>query len=220
MGKARDAFVPQPTLWREVFRVLRPGGYLASFFGKPNATTMCKLVTSDWRRSSVFSMPIRLLAKRPDPCSVFSYALRQIRPQGGLLSTNRLGMVFSIIWLEGFLRCSKKLKGWRRFQQKGHRHRKPSSWSEMRFNRCLPRCQPMGLQLYVIGHCYCSFITPGQESRKWPICVSETWNWIALRGFTCTGSRAHRQRASLAPSRPRNRRGLSAFNARAVEGRT
>lgn len=28
-----DAFVPQPGLWREVFRVLKPGGYLLAFFG-------------------------------------------------------------------------------------------------------------------------------------------------------------------------------------------
>lgn len=33
MGRNWDAFVPQPLLWREVFRVLKPGGHLLSFFG-------------------------------------------------------------------------------------------------------------------------------------------------------------------------------------------
>lgn len=33
MGKNWDAFVPQPILWKEVFRVLKPGGYLLCFFG-------------------------------------------------------------------------------------------------------------------------------------------------------------------------------------------
>lgn len=33
MGKEWDAFVPQPALWRKVFRVLKPGGHLVSFFG-------------------------------------------------------------------------------------------------------------------------------------------------------------------------------------------
>lgn len=33
MGKHWDAFVPQPVLWKECFRVLKPGGHLLSFFG-------------------------------------------------------------------------------------------------------------------------------------------------------------------------------------------
>jgi DNA modification methylase len=33
MEKAWDAFVPQPALWREVRRVVKPGGYILSFFG-------------------------------------------------------------------------------------------------------------------------------------------------------------------------------------------
>lgn len=33
MGKNWDAFVPQPVFWKEVFRVLKPGGYLLCFFG-------------------------------------------------------------------------------------------------------------------------------------------------------------------------------------------
>jgi len=33
MGKKWDAFVPQPILWKEVYRVLKPGGYCLSFFG-------------------------------------------------------------------------------------------------------------------------------------------------------------------------------------------
>lgn len=33
MGKTWDAFVPQPALWAEVYRVLKPGGHLLSFAG-------------------------------------------------------------------------------------------------------------------------------------------------------------------------------------------
>jgi site-specific DNA-methyltransferase (adenine-specific) len=33
MGKEWDAFVPQPVFWKEVFRVLKPGGYVLCFFG-------------------------------------------------------------------------------------------------------------------------------------------------------------------------------------------
>jgi site-specific DNA-methyltransferase (adenine-specific) len=33
MGKEWDAFVPQPILWKECLRVLKPGGYLLSFSG-------------------------------------------------------------------------------------------------------------------------------------------------------------------------------------------
>lgn len=33
MGKSWDVFVPQPLFWKEVFRVLKPGGYVLAFFG-------------------------------------------------------------------------------------------------------------------------------------------------------------------------------------------
>lgn len=33
MGKEWDAFVPQPIFWKEVYRVLKPGGHIVSFFG-------------------------------------------------------------------------------------------------------------------------------------------------------------------------------------------
>jgi len=33
MGKEWDAFVPQPIFWKEVFRVLKHGGHILSFFG-------------------------------------------------------------------------------------------------------------------------------------------------------------------------------------------
>lgn len=33
MGKSWDAFVPQPLFWKEVFRVLKPGGHVLCFFG-------------------------------------------------------------------------------------------------------------------------------------------------------------------------------------------
>lgn len=36
MSHEWDAFVPQPRFWREVFRVLKPGGYVLSFFGTRN----------------------------------------------------------------------------------------------------------------------------------------------------------------------------------------
>jgi site-specific DNA-methyltransferase (adenine-specific) len=33
MGNSWDAFVPQPVLWKQCYRVLKPGGHLLSFFG-------------------------------------------------------------------------------------------------------------------------------------------------------------------------------------------
>lgn len=33
MGNNWDAFVPQPLFWKEIFRVLKPGGYILAFFG-------------------------------------------------------------------------------------------------------------------------------------------------------------------------------------------
>jgi site-specific DNA-methyltransferase (adenine-specific) len=33
MGKEWDAFIPQPVFWKEVFRVLKHGGHILSFFG-------------------------------------------------------------------------------------------------------------------------------------------------------------------------------------------
>jgi DNA modification methylase len=33
MGKTWDSFVPGPSIWREVYRVLKPGGHVLSFFG-------------------------------------------------------------------------------------------------------------------------------------------------------------------------------------------
>lgn len=33
MGKEWDAFVPPPAIWKECFRVLKPGGHLLAFFG-------------------------------------------------------------------------------------------------------------------------------------------------------------------------------------------
>lgn len=33
MGNTWDAFVPQPLFWKEIFRVLKPGGYVLAFFG-------------------------------------------------------------------------------------------------------------------------------------------------------------------------------------------
>jgi len=33
MGKSWDSFVPGPSLWREMYKALKPGGYLIAFFG-------------------------------------------------------------------------------------------------------------------------------------------------------------------------------------------
>lgn len=33
MGKSWDSFVPGPSIWREVYRVLKPGGHVLAFFG-------------------------------------------------------------------------------------------------------------------------------------------------------------------------------------------
>ena len=44
MGKKWDAFVPQPIIWKEVFRVLKPGGHLLAFAGAR---------TQDWMAMSL-----------------------------------------------------------------------------------------------------------------------------------------------------------------------
>lgn len=44
MGKEWDAFVPQPVVWKEVMRVLKPGGY---------ALVACGTRTQDWMTSSL-----------------------------------------------------------------------------------------------------------------------------------------------------------------------
>lgn len=40
MGKAWDAFVPGPEVWREVYRVLKPGGYALVFAGTRTSDLM------------------------------------------------------------------------------------------------------------------------------------------------------------------------------------
>lgn len=40
MGKAWDSFVPGPSVWRECFRVLKPGGYLLCFAGSRTVDLM------------------------------------------------------------------------------------------------------------------------------------------------------------------------------------
>ncbi len=40
MGKKWDAFVPDPDVWREVFRVLKPGGHLLAFAGSRTVDLM------------------------------------------------------------------------------------------------------------------------------------------------------------------------------------
>lgn len=40
MGKSWDSFVPGPAIWREVYRVLKPGGMLAAFAGTRTADLM------------------------------------------------------------------------------------------------------------------------------------------------------------------------------------
>lgn len=44
MGKEWDAFVPQPVVWREVFRVLKPGGHIL---------VACGTRTQDWMTASL-----------------------------------------------------------------------------------------------------------------------------------------------------------------------
>ena len=41
MGKEWDAFVPQPLVWRECLRVLKPGGHLLAFAGTRTQDLMC-----------------------------------------------------------------------------------------------------------------------------------------------------------------------------------
>ncbi len=40
MGKSWDAFVPGPELWREVYRVLKPGGHAIIFAGSRTVDLM------------------------------------------------------------------------------------------------------------------------------------------------------------------------------------
>lgn len=44
MGKSWDKFVPQPIFWKEIFRVLKPGGHLLAF---------CGTRTYDWMVMSI-----------------------------------------------------------------------------------------------------------------------------------------------------------------------
>jgi len=41
MGKEWDAFVPQPILWKEVYRVLKPGGHVLCFAGTRTMDLIC-----------------------------------------------------------------------------------------------------------------------------------------------------------------------------------
>ena len=48
MGRAWDSWVPGPEVWREVFRVLKPGGHVVAFAGSRTHDLMrylCRLVT-------------------------------------------------------------------------------------------------------------------------------------------------------------------------------
>jgi site-specific DNA-methyltransferase (adenine-specific) len=48
MGKKWDSFVPNPDLWREVYRVLRPGGYCLAFAGSRTQGLMAKSLETRW----------------------------------------------------------------------------------------------------------------------------------------------------------------------------
>jgi site-specific DNA-methyltransferase (adenine-specific) len=54
MNAKWDAFVPQPSLWREVYRVLKPGGYALVFFGTR---------TDDWGAMSMRFAGFEILDK-------------------------------------------------------------------------------------------------------------------------------------------------------------
>ena len=41
MGKTWDSFVPGPAVWKEAYRVLKPGGYLVAFAGSRTYDLMC-----------------------------------------------------------------------------------------------------------------------------------------------------------------------------------
>ena len=41
MGKEWDSFVPSPIIWKEVYRVLKPGGYMLCFAGTRTYDLMC-----------------------------------------------------------------------------------------------------------------------------------------------------------------------------------
>jgi DNA modification methylase len=41
MGKQWDSFVPGPEIWKEVYRVLKPGGHMLVFAGTRSMDLMC-----------------------------------------------------------------------------------------------------------------------------------------------------------------------------------
>lgn len=59
MGKEWDSFVPQPVLWKECLRVLKPGGHLLSFAGTR---------TQDW-----MAMSLRFAGFEIRDCLVWVY---------------------------------------------------------------------------------------------------------------------------------------------------
>lgn len=68
MGKEWDSFVPQPNFWKEVFRVLKPGSHVLSFFGTR---------TYDWG-----VMAMRLAGFEVRDCMTFSIAKQKEKEQG------------------------------------------------------------------------------------------------------------------------------------------
>lgn len=74
MGKTWDAFVPQPALWKECYRVLKPGGYLLSFFGTR---------TYDWG-----TLAIRLAGFEVMDCIQWIYATGFPKTKGSIKPAN------------------------------------------------------------------------------------------------------------------------------------
>ena len=59
MGKSWDSFVPPPALWKEVFRVMKPGAYILCFAGT--------------RTIDLMSMSLRLAGFEMKDCIMYLY---------------------------------------------------------------------------------------------------------------------------------------------------
>lgn len=47
MGRTWDSWVPGPEVWKEVYRVLKPGGHIAAFAGSRTHDLMRQIAAAD-----------------------------------------------------------------------------------------------------------------------------------------------------------------------------
>jgi DNA modification methylase len=87
MGKTWDSFVPGPSIWREVYRVLKPGGHALVFAG----TRTQDLMTVSLRMAGIDNPFLRGKTKRINshptvkPTDLMAWLVRLITPPGGIV---------------------------------------------------------------------------------------------------------------------------------------